>query len=339
MSLPATYRRAAFKVQGEPLVIETVPLEQPPANQVLVKVEACGVCYSDCYAQMNGLGHGFPIVPGHELIGRVVALGPGVTNWSIGDRIGGPWHGGHDGTCIACRSGHFQMCENGVVNGVTRDGGYAEYCTLRAEAGVRIPEDVDAAKYAPILCAGVTMFNSLRQQHVPVGATVAVEGLGGLGHLAIQYARKFGYKVIALSRGADKEAFARQLGAHEYVDTSVKDGGEALRELGYASLVMTTNPNAKAIPGLLKGLGPAGRLLILSVPGDITFNAGAMLKHGLSVQVWPSGHARDSEDAIEFTKNQGVDCLIEKFPLEKANEAYQAMMANKVRFRAVITMD
>jgi len=278
MSLPITFKRAVFKAANEPLTIEETPMITPAPNEVLVKVEACGVCYSDKYAQMNAMGGGFPLVPGHEIIGRVVALGSSsITNWTVGDRVGGAWHGGHDGTCHACRAGHFQMCDNGLVNGVTRNGGYAEYCTLRAEAAVPVPEDVDAAKYAPILCAGVTMFNSLRRQRIPVGETVAVQGLGGLGHLAIQYANKFGYRVVALSRGKDKESFARSLGAHHYIDTTDGDAGEQLRALGFASLVMTTVPDAAALPGLLKGLGPEGKLLIISVPGDITINTGALV--------------------------------------------------------------
>ncbi|KAK1754000.1 chaperonin 10-like protein [Echria macrotheca] len=339
MSLPATFKRAAFHAKGEPLVIEEVPMLTPGKGEVLVKVEACGVCYSDVYTKLNIMGGGFPLVPGHEVIGRVVAVSPDVNNWTVGARVGGAWHGGHDGTCLACQAGHFQMCDLGIVNGVNRNGGYAEYCTLRAEAAVPIPEGIDGAKFAPILCAGITMFNSLRRQRLVAGSTVAVQGLGGLGHLGIQYANKMGYRVVAISRGTDKEAFARSLGAHEYIDTNKGDAGEQLRALGYASVIMTTSPDAKAIPGLLNGLGPEGKLLVLSVPGDITINSGNLLHFGRSIQSWPSGHARDSADAIRFAQLEGIDCMIEKFPLDKANEAFDAMMKGTVRFRAVITME
>ncbi|KAK0616528.1 chaperonin 10-like protein [Immersiella caudata] len=336
MSLPATFKQAVFLAKGEPLTVREVPMITPEKGEVLVKTEACGVCFSDVYAQN---GSTFPLVPGHEIIGRVVALGEGVTSWKIGDRIGGAWHGGHDGTCHACKKGYFQMCDTRAVNGISRNGGYAEYCTLRSEAGVPIPSSITASKYAPILCAGVTMFNSLRRQKLTPGSTVAVQGLGGLGHLAIQYANKFGYRVVALSRGADKEKFARELGAHEYVDTSKVNAGDALKELGYASVVMTTSPDGKGVPDLLRGLGPDGKLLILSVPGDITVNTGVMLAYGLSIQSWPSGHAKDSEEAVKFTELAGIDCLIEEFPIERVNDAYNAMLNGSVRFRSVITFE
>ncbi|KUJ15924.1 putative alcohol dehydrogenase [Mollisia scopiformis] len=338
MSLPKTYKRAAFREAGGPLVIEETNLVLPSKNEILIKVEACGVCYTDGLSQNNSAA-GYPIVPGHEIIGYVVAVGDGVTGWKAGDRAGGPWHGGHDGTCHACKKGYFQMCDNPAVNGFTKDGGYAEYCTLRFEAAVRVPSHVDAAKYAPILCAGVTVFNAMRNMNVPAGSTVAIQGLGGLGHLAIQYANKFGYRVVALSRDSNKEQFARQLGAHEYIDGSKLDVAKALQKLGGASLIVSTAPSADAIKPLLKGLGVLGKLLILSVPGEVSVDTLVMIKYGLSVQVWPSGHALDSEDAIRFTEMEDINCMIEKFPLEKANEAYQAMLKGTVRFRAVITMD
>ncbi|CAP65775.1 uncharacterized protein PODANS_7_300 [Podospora anserina S mat+] len=285
MSLPQTYKQAVFRSAGAPLTIEEVPLRQPGPKEVLVKVEACGVCFSDMFAQNNIMGGGFPIVPGHEIIGRVAAVGPNVSTWKVGDRIGSGWHGGHDGTCRSCKKGYHQMCDNQVVNGETKQGGCksvrywpnAEYVLLRSEAGVPIPETVSAAKYAPILCAGMTVFNSIRHMNVGVGETVAVQGLGGLGHLAIQYANKFGYRVVAISRGADKESFAHELGAHEYIDTSKVDAGEGLKRLGGASLVVTTSPSANTMSGLMQGLGPLGKLLILSVPGDVSVNTGVMV--------------------------------------------------------------
>ncbi|KAF4627916.1 hypothetical protein G7Y89_g10238 [Cudoniella acicularis] len=338
MSLPKTYKHAVFKQQGAPLVIEDAELSLPTKGELLVKVEACGVCFSDMFAQHNIMGGGFPMVPGHEIIGIVAAVGDEESQWKIGDRVGGGWHGGQDGTCKACKKGFFQMCDNSVVNGETRPGGYAEYCKLRTEAAIRVPAHVDAAKYAPILCAGMTVFNSIRRQGIPPGSTVGIQGLGGLGHLAIQYANKFGYRVVAISRDSDKEKFARQLGAHEYIDSSKGDAGEQLQKLGGASLVVATAPNAEVMTPLLKGLGILGKLLILSVPGDVPVSTGTMLRYGLSVQVWPCGHATDAEEAIQFTELENINCMIEKFPLTKANDAFNAMLKGTVRFRAVITM-
>ncbi|MCJ1348261.1 hypothetical protein MMC31_006492, partial [Peltigera leucophlebia] len=326
MSLPQTYKQAVFKEQGASLIVEDAELTPPGKGEVLVKVEACGVCFSDVFAQNNIMGGGFPIVPGHEIIGHVVAVGDGVSGWKVGDRIGGAWHGGHDGTCKACKKGFFQMCDNGVVNGETKAGGYAEYCKLRFEAAVHVPSHVDAAKYAPILCAGVTVFNAIRKANIPLGATVGIQGLGGLGHLAIQYAHKLGYRVVALSRDSKKEKFARELGADEYVDASKVDTAEALQKLGGASLIVATAPSADAITPLLKGLGILGKLLILSVPGEISVDTAVMLRYGLSVQSWPSGHALDTEEAIEFTELKNIDCMIKKFPLAKANDAFYAML-------------
>ncbi|KAK3321302.1 chaperonin 10-like protein [Cercophora scortea] len=344
MSLPQTYKHAVFKSAGADLEIEEVNLKLPSKGELLVKVEACGVCYSDCFAQNNVMGGGFPIVPGHEIIGRVVALGDNVMGWAIGDRVGAGWHGGHDGTCGPCKQGWPHMCDNQAVNGETRNGGYGEYCLLRAEAAASVPSTVDAAKYAPIMCAGMTVFNALRNMHLPTGATVAVKGLGGLGHLAVQYARKMGYRVVAISRGGaggDKEAFVRGLGAHEYIDAAAATGGvgAALRKIGGAALIITTAPTADGMADLLGGLGVFGKLLILSVPGDITVNTGAMLKYGLSIQSWPCGNARDTEETVQFTQLQGIDCMIETFPLARADDAFKAMLNGSVRFRAVITMD
>ncbi|KAH8678357.1 dehydrogenase [Xylariales sp. PMI_506] len=339
MSLPKTYKHAVFKEQGAPLVVEETELKLPGETEILIKVEACGVCYSDMYAQYNGMGGGFPLVPGHEVIGRVAAIGSGVKGWKAGDRIGTGWHGGHDGTCKACKQGWYQMCDAPIINGENKNGGYAEYCPIRAEAAVPIPENVDAAKYAPILCAGVTIFNSIRHMNIKPGSTVAVQGLGGLGHLALQYAKRMGYRVVAISRGAEKEAAARQLGADKYIDASQGDAGEALKALGGAQLIITTSPSSEAISPLIQGLGILGKLLVLSVPGELTVNTMAMLKYGVSVQSWPGGHAGDSADAIAFTELHNIDCVVEKFPLSEAQAAYEAMLSGKVRFRAVLTMD
>lgn len=340
MTLPKTYKQAVFKEQGAPLTLEDVELKHPGPGEVLVKVEACGVCHSDMFAQLNYFGAGFPIAPGHEIIGRVAKVGDGVAGWNIGDRIGAGWHGGHDGTCQACKKGWYQMCDCQIINGETRNGGYAEYAVIRSEAASRIPENVDAAKYAPILCAGVTVFNGIRHMDIGPGELVAIQGVGGLGHLAIQYANRMGFRVAAISRGSSKEEFARKLGAHEYIDTEKNpDVGAALQALGGAKLIVSMSPTGQGMTDLLKGLGILGKLLILSVPGDISINTAVLLRRGLSVHSWPCGHAIDSEEAIQFTELQNIDCMIEKFPLAKANEAYKVMMDGSVRFRAVITMD
>ncbi|TLD13090.1 uncharacterized protein PgNI_02989 [Pyricularia grisea] len=338
MTLPSTFKAAVFKAQGEPLTLEDLPMKEPGRGELLVKVEACGVCHSDSFAQNNAFGGGFPLIPGHEIIGRVAAVGPDVSGWEAGQRVGSGWHGGHDGTCKACNKGLHQMCDNKTINGITKNGGYAEYCVIRSEAAVRIPEHVDAAKYAPILCAGVTTYNSMRRQGIAQGETVAIQGLGGLGHLAIQYARRMGYHVVAISRGADKEKAARELGAHEYIDAAKDDPAAALQKLGGAALIVATAPHADAISPLIGGLDIMGKLLLLAVPGPLSVNIAAMLGKGCSVVTWPSGNALDSEEAIKFTDMQDVDCKIETFPLEKANDAYKVMMDGSVRFRSVVTM-
>lgn len=282
---------------------------------------------------------------GHEYIGTVVALGPNagvIGKWQVGDLVGGAWHGGHDGHCRSCSRGDFQMCANEEINGVSRDGGYGEYAILRAEAAVRLPRDLakeDLAMWSPFLCAGVTVFNGMRRMGVAAGDVVAVQGLGGLGHLAVQFARKMGFRTVALSRGEDKRAFAMDLGAHDYIDTAAGDVAEQLQKLGGAALIIVTAPNPKAIEPLIKGLAPRGTLLIHTAIGPVAFDTVSMVLKALSVRGWPSGHALDSEEAIQFARQNGVKCLVEKFPLEKANEAMAHMLSGKARFRAVLTMD
>jgi len=338
-SLPKEYKVAVFESKGAPLTFKTVKLELPKPGEVLVKVLAVGVCHSDNAVQHGIFGNSFPIVPGHEIIGEIAAVPDTEKIWKVGDRVGGPWHGGHDNTCKRCKHGLFQMCENAAINGVTRDGGYGEYVALRTEAVVHIPTDVDPAEYAPILCAGVTVFNSLRVQHITQGEIVAVQGLGGLGHLALQYANKMGYKTVAISSSGAKEKFARDLGAHEYIDGSKEDAAETLLKMGGAACIVLTAPNEKLIGKLLPGLAPLGKLLILAATGPCEINPASMIANGTSITAWPSGHALDSEEAIEFALRHNVNCMIEKFKLEQANEALEHMTSGKVRFRAVLVMD
>jgi len=231
------------------------------------------------------------------------------------------------------------MCDNEAINGVSRNGGYAEYCTLRAEAVVRIPADADAATYAPLLCAGITVFNSIRRMQVTPGDIVAVQGLGGLGHLAIQYARKMGYRTVALSSSASKKDFAVKLGANDYVDTSKESAAEALQKMGGAACVVVTAPVPGIISGLVKGCAAGGKVVVLTPVGEVPVDTVTMINKGISVHGWPSGHALDSEEAIAFAEHQGVECMIEKFPFEKVTEAVERMTSGKVRFRSVLVME
>ncbi|KAI0444374.1 alcohol dehydrogenase [Xylaria telfairii] len=337
-SLPKTYKAAVVPKGGEPIVIKEVELKQPGPGQVLVKVLACGVCHTDLFISSGAFGDVFPRVPGHEIVGDVVSIGENVTRFTNGDRVGGPWHGGHDNTCRSCARGQYQICDNSKVNGLSFDGGYAEYVLLREEAVVRVPKDADAAQVAPLLCAGVTTFNAMRKQHVEQGNLVAVQGLGGLGHLAVQYANKMGYRTVAISSGSSKREFARELGAHEYIDTSKEDPIQALQGLGGAAMIVSTAPNAKSISPLINGLQAGGKLIILAPVGPVEFDSNVLITKGASVTGWPSGHALDSEEAIAFATNHGVKCLIEKFPLDDVAQAMEHCHAGRVRFRGVLTM-
>jgi D-arabinose 1-dehydrogenase-like Zn-dependent alcohol dehydrogenase len=317
------------------LVERDIP--EPGDNEVRVKVEACGMCHSDAMVKTAAFpGLTLPRIPGHEVAGKVDKVGAKVKPWKVGDRVGVGWHGGHCFTCNACRRGLFINCENAKVTGITHDGGYAEYTVVPAESIARIPDGMDMAEVGPLLCAGITTYNSLRNVGARPGDTVAVQGIGGLGHLGIQYAAKMGFRTIAISSGSDKEELARQLGAHEYVDTSKAPAAEGLQKLGGADVVLCTAPHIEAIQSTLGGLKPRGKLLLVAAPfGDIPVNAFSMLS-GKSIVGWPSGHAYDSEETVAFSKLSGVRARIEKFSFDKAEEAYGKVMSNKVRFRAVL---
>jgi D-arabinose 1-dehydrogenase-like Zn-dependent alcohol dehydrogenase len=277
-----------------------------------------------------------PRVPGHEIAGRVDAVGPNVTAWKVGERVGAGWHGGHCFECNACRKGLFINCAKGQITGVSYDGGYAEFAVVRAEAVARIPEKLSAVDAGPLLCAGITTYNALRNSGARAGDTVAVQGIGGLGHLAIQYAARMGFRTIAVSRGADKEELARQLGAHEYVDTQTIKAADGLKKLGGADLVLATAPNAEAIASTLGGLTSRGKLLIVAAPHEpLTINASILLS-GRSVAGWPSGSSIDSEETMTFSALTNVRPRTEVFKLEDAEKAYAKVMENKVRFRAVL---
>jgi D-arabinose 1-dehydrogenase-like Zn-dependent alcohol dehydrogenase len=327
------------KAHGDFELVER-EIPQPGPGQVRVKVEACGVCHSDVLVK-EGLWPGlqFPRVPGHEIAGRIDALGEHVTNWKKGDRVGVGWHGGHDFVCAECRRGDFAMCVNRKITGIDFDGGYAEYMIAPAEALASIPDELPAEEVGPFMCAGVTVFNALRNSQARAGDVVAVQGIGGLGHLGVQYARQMGFQTVALGRGKDKEPLARKLGAHQYVDSDVADPVKELQKLGGARVILATAPSAKAISAVVDGLSPNGNLLVPAAPGDpLSINMMSMIAGKRSVSGCYSGTARDSQDTLEFSALSGVHPMVEKFPLTRAAEAYEHMHSGKVRFRAVLTM-
>jgi D-arabinose 1-dehydrogenase-like Zn-dependent alcohol dehydrogenase len=318
------------------LVERDIP--DPGPGQVRIKVEACGVCHSDMFVKAAAFpGIQLPRVPGHEIAGRVDTVGQGVTAFKAGDRVGVGWHGGHCFQCNACRRGLFINCEKAKITGISHDGGYADYAVVPSESLARIPDKLNAIDAGPLLCAGVTTYNSLRNSGARPGDTVAVQGIGGLGHLAIQFAAKMGFRTVAISRGADKEELARQLGAHEYVDTQKASAADGLNKLGGADLVLATAPSADAIASTIGGLKPRGKLLIVAAPHEpFPLHAFALLS-GKAVAGWPSGASIDSEDTMNFSALSGVKPKTEVFKLTQANEAFAKVMENKIRFRAVLT--
>ncbi|KAJ4865607.1 alcohol dehydrogenase groES-like domain-containing protein [Trichoderma breve] len=321
-SLPKTYKAVVQKSATDTWELSDVPLQHPKANQVLVKVLDCGVCFSDVMIGTGEMGNIFPRVLGHEIVGDIVEVGPGVTTFQQGQRVGGAWHGGHDGICRQCQRSIFQLCDNAAINGVTQDGGFAEYVILRTEAVVRIPKELDPAKTAPLLCAGVTVFN----------------GLGGLGHLAVQYANKMGYEVVAISTGDDKAAFAKQLGAHHYINSKKTNVSEELMKLGGAAIVVQTAPDPAVYGALMKGLAVEGKLLNLAVGAPFEVEPAVINMRAAAVQGWPSGHALDSEEAIRFALLHGVECMVETYPLAETQKAIQSLVSGKPRFSNVLVM-
>ncbi|MGA3103207.1 MAG: alcohol dehydrogenase [Terriglobales bacterium] len=320
------------------LVERNIP--EPGRNQVRVKVEACGICHSDALVK-EGLWPGlqYPRVPGHEIAGRIDAVGADVTNWKPGQRVGVGWHGGHDFTCIPCRHGDFVNCKNEKITAITHDGGYAEYMISPAEAVAAIPDELSAADAAPLLCAGITVFNALRNSGARPGDLVAVQGIGGLGHLGIQYARQMGFRTFAIGRGKDKEALARKLGAAHYIDSGAGDPAAELQKFGGAKIILATAPDSKSMSSVFNGLSSRGKLLVVGATADpIAVTPLQLIMGSKGLQGWASGTAMDSEDTLNFSALSGVRPMIEKYPLEKAAEAYQQMITGKARFRVVLTM-
>jgi D-arabinose 1-dehydrogenase-like Zn-dependent alcohol dehydrogenase len=310
---------------------------EPGTGQIRIRVEACGICHSDAVARSRKFpGPELPRIPGHEIAGRVDAVGANVTAWKVGDRVGVGWHGGHCFQCSACRKGLFINCEKAQITGLSFDGGYAEYVVVPFAAAARIPEALKATEAAPLLCAGITTFNSLRNSGARAGDTVAVQGIGGLGHLGIQFASRMGFRTVAISSGADKEPLARQLGATEYIDASQGPIADALKKLGGADLVLATAPHAEAIANTIGGLKPRGKLLIVAAPYTPLQVSALPLLSGKTIAGWPSGSAIDSEETMAFSALTNVRPSVEVFPLEQAEQAFQKVMENRVRFRAVV---
>jgi D-arabinose 1-dehydrogenase-like Zn-dependent alcohol dehydrogenase len=336
----ATMKVAQVGRAGGPfeLVVREVP--QPGPGQVRVRVQACGICHSD---EMTKEGHWpgikYPRVPGHEIAGVVDEVGSGVTNWTEGQRVGVGWYGGHCGHCIACRRGEFVNCEFLPVPGISYDGGYEEYMVAPADALALMPEGIAAEEAAPLLCAGITTYNALRHAGARPGDLVAIQGVGGLGHLGIQYANKFGYRVAAVSRGVDNAALARKLGAHHYIDSQASNPAEELQKLGGARVILATAPSGKAMTALFDGLGTNGKMVVVGASMEpIQVTPLQLIMGRKSLQGWPSGTSADSEDTLNFSVLTGVRPMIEKFPLERAAEAYARMISGKAEYRVVLTM-
>jgi D-arabinose 1-dehydrogenase-like Zn-dependent alcohol dehydrogenase len=316
------------------------PIPQPGRAQVRIKVEACGICHSDVLVK-EGLWPGiqYPRVPGHEIAGRIDAIGADVTLWKPGQRVGVGWHGGHCFQCDPCRRGDFVLCQFEKVTAISFDGGYAEYIVVPAEAVAAMPDDLPADEAAPLLCAGITVFNSLRNAGARAGDLVAVQGIGGLGHLGIQYARQMGFRTVAIGRGRDKQPLAQKLGAHEYVDTSAGAPAEALQKLGGARVILATAPDSKSISALVDGLAGGGKLLVVGASAEsLTVTPLQLISGRKALQGWPSGTAKDSEDTLRFSSLSGVRPMIERYPLEKVAQAYDQMISGRARFRVVLTI-
>ncbi|HEX7935527.1 MAG TPA: alcohol dehydrogenase [Paraburkholderia sp.] len=325
---------------GGPLKLVERDIPEPGEGQVRIKVQACGICHSDSLTKEGHWpGLQFPRVPGHEIAGVVDTLGAGVEGWSPGQRVGVGWHGGHCGRCARCRQGDFVLCEKAQMPGISYDGGYAEFVVVPVEALASIPGELADADAAPLLCAGITTFNALRNSGARAGDVVAILGIGGLGHLGVQFARKMGFNTVAIARGQDKAALAKELGAHHYIDSSAQNVPEALGKLGGARVILATVTSGKAMSAAIGGLGLNGKMIMVGVseePVEVPITQFIMGRH--SVQGWPSGTSADSQDTLAFSALSGVKPMIEVFPLERAAEAYDRMMSGEARFRVVLKM-
>jgi alcohol dehydrogenase len=322
-----------------PFEIVERDIPEPAAGEVRVKVQACGICHSDSVVK-EGLFPGiqYPRVPGHEVVGVIDAVGPGVARWSVGQRVGVGWNGGYCGYCDSCRRGDFFACQTSTqVTGLTRDGGYADYMIAPTSALALVPDELSAIDAAPLMCAGVTTFNCLRNSGARPGDLVAIVGLGGLGHLAVQFAAKSGFKTIAIARGKDKEALALKLGASHYVDSQSQDPSAALQRLGGARVILATVTNADAMKAVMGGLAAGGTFMIVGAVPSLEVPSIQLLTRSQTVKGWYSGTSIDSQDTLEFSVLSGARSMNEAYPFGRVNEAYERMMSGKARFRVVIT--
>ena len=337
----AAMRAAVIPQAGAKFRIEERELPQPARHEVRLRVQACGVCHSDALTvggRMPGLK--YPRIPGHEVIGIVEAIGADVEGWTPGTRVGVGWSSGACGYCLHCRHGDAFACINFQgATGVSRDGGYATHMLAHASALARVPAELDSVASAPLLCAGITTFNALRHCGARAGELVAIHGVGGLGHLGIQFAARLGFRVVAVSRGSDKEELARSLGAHEYVDTERGDPAAALRSLGGARAILATVTEAGAMQAVVGGLGPNGTMLVIGGVGMLSVDSFALLSKRAAVKGWYSGTSVDSEDTLRFSQLNKVESMNEVYPLEQAQAAYERMMSGKARFRVVLKID
>ncbi len=336
----ATMKVAQVLRPGADFQIVEREIPTPGAGHVRIKVQACGVCHSDVLTKEGAWpGIQYPRVPGHEVAGIIDEVGAGVSAWKKGQRVGVGWHGGQDGTCRECRRGDFRNCRNLKICGISYDGGYQQYMVAPVEALVAIPENLSDVDAAPLLCAGITTYNALRHSGALPGDLVAVQGVGGLGHLGIQFANKFGYKVVAIGRGPENASLAQKLGASVYVDSQSGSPAEALQKLGGAQVILATAPSSKAMSELIDGLGPNGKLIVVGATFDpIAVTPIQLITGSRAIQGWSSGTPADSEDTLNFAELTGVRPMIETYPLEKAAEAYARMMSGKAQFRVVLTM-
>jgi len=337
----ATMRVAQVPQPNGPLELVEREIPQPSAGQVRIKVQACGVCHSDSVTKQGLFPNiQYPRVPGHEVIGSVDAIGSGVAGWSAGQRVGVGWHGGNCGYCDACRRGDAFACETEtLMTGVTSDGGYAEYMIAPATALARVPDDLSSVEAAPLMCAGITTFNALRNSGARPGEVVAVLGLGGLGHLGVQFAAKMGFKTIAIARGQDKAPLARQLGAHHYIDSRAEDPAAALQKFGGAKVILATATSGAAMDAVQGGLAVRGTLLIVGVPESLNIAPQLLVFGSRSITGWYSGTSIDSQQTLAFSALTGVRSMNEVYPLARAAEAYDRMMSGEARFRVVLTME
>lgn len=325
---------------GGPIELTECEVPQPGFGEVRVRVQACGICHSDAYTK-EGLWPGirYPRVPGHEIAGVIDEIGGGVAGWNEGQRVGVGWYGGHCGHCQACQRGEFINCETLPVPGISYDGGYEEYMVAPADALAQMPEGISAEEAAPLLCAGITTFNALRHSGAGPGDLVAIQGVGGLGHLAIQFANNFGYKVAAVSRGMENASLARKLGAHHYIDSKANDPAQELQKLGGARVILATAPSGKAMTALFEGLGTNGKMVVVGASNErIEVTPVQLIRGRKALQGWPSGTSADSEDTLNFSVLTGVRPMIEKYPLQRAAEGYERMMSGKAEYRVVLTM-